>query len=165
MIEIRAGKLSHFLWYKWVFVILIEHFPNKWAEFFRAKAQSGSTQKTDLLDAYIARMVQQKIQIFPQLHVRIQIDSTVLIDDLQPSIVRNKRPYAGFVGRFRKGMRLDIEIRFIPFPDLVIRAHLFPRLDAFSDASRQRLSAKPTVMDRLWYHQVFSFLWDALSMQ
>ena len=64
---------------------------------FGAESKPGSYMLL-ILEAKIGGIAEQGLRTFDQLHICIKVDTAVLIDDLQPDVVRDKSPFFCLIG-------------------------------------------------------------------
>lgn len=93
-------------------------------------------------------LVHKTIQRGNKLYIRIHIDSAIPDQSIKAYIVCNKCPLLCCICLLdieRQGGKIDL--RFIPFRNLIIRAKLFPTGNAALRILRQGSLTKPTIMD------------------
>ena len=123
--------------------------------------------KLAVLEAHERLVLQQRIHIADDFHIRIQVDATLCVDDIQTGIVRHESPFLDFIGFLHVAVFSYVIVAFVPFDDFVIRTELPPAFDAGFVFFRNRRAAEPTVMDDFRYlrHEFplsFSFICAAL---
>ena len=77
------------------------------------------------------------------LHIRVEVKATVLIEYLEARIVRDKSILPGLVSLADVRNGVHVEVILVPLPYLIVGQELPPRLDALHRQRRQRVPPEP----------------------
>ena len=97
------------------------------------------------------------VQRTDNFHVRVEVKPAVFVEYLEARVVRHKGILPGFVSLPRIGNGVHVEVVLVPFPYLIVRQELPPRLDALHGQLGQRAPTEPAVMNDFWNHQFIRF--------
>ena len=86
------------------------------------------------------------IHISDDLHISIEIDASVMIQNPESGIVADESIFAGSISLTSVRDCIYIKIAFIPASDFIFRKELLPGRDTFLCTSWERLASEPAIV-------------------
>ena len=94
------------------------------------------------------------VHIVNGLHIRIEIDPSIMIQNPKSGIVTDKSIFAGSISLPCVGNSIYIKIALIPTLDLIVRKILLPRSNALLSTFRKWFTTKPAIMYNFRNHLI-----------
>ena len=133
-------------------IIFLQHQPYRFMMRLRGKAKPRVEETRRFPSEISGTSIQQFIRSSHHLHIRVEIQAAILLHHPQPHIITQISPQLMFIAILSVFTLIYIEVSLIPFPNLIARKKFRPTPPALDSQLRQRLAAKPTIMNSFRYH-------------